>query len=157
MYCNLSARNMFAWLSFAISCGNSCPSARKLQRAAIHPQQHELLLVLAGQPKDAEVTMAAERMFLRHNSTVELVDRCVKQGPVTRLEDPMDRRRSTLRLNARGEELLQVMAPYHLRELEEFGPKLIDVLSGIAPPRPSDRWTALGRQERSSDGMTSCC
>lgn len=88
-------------------------SQEAAQRAAIHPQQHELLLVLAGQTKDAEVTvtMAAERMFLRHNSTVELVDRCVNQGLVTRLEDPMDRRRSILRLNARGEELLQVLAP----------------------------------------------
>jgi DNA-binding MarR family transcriptional regulator len=105
------------------------------ERAAIHPQQHQLLLVLAGQPKNAEVTVttAAKRMFLRHNSAVELVDRCVDQGLVTRHQDAVDRRRSLLQLTARGEELLQALAPYHLQELEDFGPKLIEVLSRIVP------------------------
>jgi DNA-binding MarR family transcriptional regulator len=123
-------------------------SQEAAQRAAVHPQQYELLLVLAGQPKNAEVTVTtvAERMFLRHNSTVELVDRCVNLGLVTRLEDSTDRRRSLLRLTARGEKLLQMLAPYHLRELEELGPKLIDVLSGIAP-------RDYGTDGASSDGI----
>lgn len=109
-------------------------SQEAAQRAAVHPQQYELLLVLAGQPKKSEVTVTtvAERMFLRHNSTVELVDRCVNLGLVARVEDSMDRRRSLLRLTPRGEKLLQMLAPYHVRELEELGPKLIDVLAGIA-------------------------
>jgi DNA-binding MarR family transcriptional regulator len=124
-------------------------SQEAAERAAVHPQQHQLLLVLAGRPKDAEVTVttAAERMFLRHNSAVELVDRCVDQGLIARHEDGADRRRSLLRLTTRGEELLQLLAPYHLRELEEFGPKLIEALSGIAP---RDRSTGGAR----TDGMS---
>lgn len=128
-------------------------SQEAAQRAAVHPQQYELLLVLAGQPKNAEVTvtMVAERMFLRHNSTVELVDRCVNLGLVTRLEDSTDRRRSLLHLTARGEKLLQMLAPYHVRELEELGPKLIDVLSGIAL---HDHPTGAASSNGSSEGET---
>jgi DNA-binding MarR family transcriptional regulator len=123
-------------------------SQEAAQRAAVHPQQHELLLVLAGQPKEAEVTVTtlAERLFLRHNSTVELVDRCVNLGLVTRREDAMDRRRSLLRLTARGQELLQLLAPYHLRELEEFGPKLIETLSSIAARDQGGEASSNGRR-----------
>ena len=63
--------------------------------------------------------MKSERTPTR--TLVELVDRCVDQGLVTRYEDAADRRRSLLRITAHGEELLQRVAPYHLRELEEFG------------------------------------
>jgi DNA-binding MarR family transcriptional regulator len=128
-------------------------SQEAAQRAAVHPQQHELLLVLAGQREEAEVTVTtvAERLFLRHNSTVELVDRCVNLGLVTRREDAMDRRRSLLRLTARGEELLQLLAPYHLRELEEFGPRLIEALSSIAA-RDQGEAISNGRRGVQSEG-----
>ncbi|HEV2446454.1 MAG TPA: helix-turn-helix domain-containing protein, partial [Candidatus Sulfopaludibacter sp.] len=50
--------------------------------AGLHPQQHQLLLQVAGAPESAAVTIAyaAERLGLKHNSTVELVDRSEREG-----------------------------------------------------------------------------
>jgi DNA-binding MarR family transcriptional regulator len=110
------------------------------ERAALHPQQHQLLLVLAGQPEDAIVSVAlvAERLLLRHNSAVELVNRCVEQGLVTRREDGADRRRSLLGLTNQGKQVLQSLSVAHLQEFEELGPRLIEVLSGIVNAKKVD-------------------
>ena len=50
--------------------------------AGLHPQQHQLLLQVAGAPEGNTVTIAyaAERLGLKHNSTVELVDRSEREG-----------------------------------------------------------------------------
>ena len=59
------------------------------EQAGIHPQQHQLLLQVAGAPEGAVVTIAyaAERLGLRHNSAVELVDRSEHEGLLTRTVD----------------------------------------------------------------------
>ena len=50
--------------------------------AGLQPQQHQLLLQVAGAPQDTAVTIsyAAERLGLKHNSAVELVDRSEREG-----------------------------------------------------------------------------
>ena len=50
--------------------------------AGLQPQQHQLLLQVAGAPENTVVTIAyaAERLGLKHNSTVELVDRSEREG-----------------------------------------------------------------------------
>ncbi len=50
--------------------------------AGLHPQQHQLLLHIAGAPEGIETTVsyAAERLGLRHNSAVELSKRCEGRG-----------------------------------------------------------------------------
>jgi hypothetical protein len=47
------------------------------ERCGIPAQQYQLMQVIAAMPGDeqASITYLAERMILRHNSTVELVDR----------------------------------------------------------------------------------
>src|ERR1017187_2146233 len=64
--------------------------------AGLQPQQHQLLLQVAGAPEATSVTIAyaAERLGLKHNSTVELVDRSEREGFLTRTPDPGDRRRA---------------------------------------------------------------
>src|SRR5271165_1431242 len=64
--------------------------------AGLQPQQHQLLLQVAGAPGTQPVTIAyaAERLGLKHNSTVELVDRSERQGLLVRTEDRSDKRRA---------------------------------------------------------------
>lgn len=60
------------------------------REAGLHPKQHQLLLQVAGAPESTAVTIAyaAERLGLKHNSTVELVDRSEREGLLARTADP---------------------------------------------------------------------
>src|SRR5579871_48028 len=74
----------------------------------IEPQQHQLLLAIKGLPEGARptVTTISERLWLRHHSTVELVDRLEKQGAIARRHGEEDRREVLLALTPVGEKLL---------------------------------------------------
>ena len=52
----------------------------------MEPQQHQLLLAIKGLPDGATATIGelAERLQLKHHSTVELVNRLEKHGYVVR-------------------------------------------------------------------------
>ena len=101
--------------------------------AGLQPQQHQLLLQIAGAPSNATPTIAyaAERLGLRHNSVVELVNRSVDEGLLQRADDPADARRVLLRVSAKGERVLSRLATHHRNELEVQGPALVDALAGI--------------------------
>ena len=101
--------------------------------AGLQPQQHQLLLQVAGAPEDTAVTIAyaAERLGLRHNSTVELVDRSAREGLLTRIADPDDRRRAILRLTTRGRQVLSRLSDEHARELNELAPRLERALKNV--------------------------
>jgi DNA-binding MarR family transcriptional regulator len=101
--------------------------------AGLHPQQHQLLLQVAGAPRDTSVTIAfaAGRLGLRHNSTVELVDRSVREGLLTRSTDEDDRRRAILHLTAKGRQLLSRLSDEHARELNELAPRLERALKNV--------------------------
>jgi DNA-binding MarR family transcriptional regulator len=68
--------------------------------AGLQPQQHQLLLQVAGAPEGVAVTIvfAAERLSLRHHSVVELVNRSEREGLLVRTVDVTDRRRTILRV-----------------------------------------------------------
>lgn len=101
--------------------------------AGIHPQQHQLMLQVAGAPAVAPTTVAyvAERLGLKHNSAVELVDRSEHEGLVTREEDATDRRRVLVRLTRKGERLLERLSGDHVRELMVMAPRLIESLERV--------------------------
>lgn len=101
--------------------------------AGLQPQQHQLLLQIAGAPADAAPTIAyaAERLGLRHNSVVELVNRSVDEGLLQRTDDPADARRVLLRVTAKGDRVLSRLAAHHHNELEVMGPALIDALAAL--------------------------
>ena len=103
------------------------------QAAGLQPQQHQLLLQVAGAPESTAVTIAyaAERLGLRHNSTVELVDRSSREGLLIRKTDPQDRRRAILHLTHKGRQVLSQLAGEHARELNELGPRLERALKHI--------------------------
>jgi DNA-binding MarR family transcriptional regulator len=113
--------------------------------AGLHPQQHQLLLQLAGAPDDVETTVsyAAKRLGLRHHTVVELSKRCEEAGLIHRDQDTNDRRRIQLRVTAKGHRVLRVLSENHERELNELAPRLIGALSVICGP---DKQTTNGRK-----------
>jgi DNA-binding MarR family transcriptional regulator len=104
--------------------------------AGLHPQQHQLLLQLAAAPDEAETTVsyAAERLGLRHHTVVELSKRCEDAGLIHRNQDKKDRRCIQLQVTAKGRRVLRALSEEHARELNERGPRLIEVLSLICGP-----------------------
>jgi DNA-binding MarR family transcriptional regulator len=101
--------------------------------AGLQPQQHQLLLQVAGAPETAVVTIAygAERLGLKHNSTVELVNRSEREGLLARTADPGDKRRAILRLTRKGKQVMGRLAGDHARELNELAPRLAKALKHI--------------------------
>jgi DNA-binding MarR family transcriptional regulator len=101
--------------------------------AGLQPKQYQLLLQVAAAPRHTTMTIAcvAERLGLKHNSAVELVDRSEKEGLVARLEDSADRRRTILHVTRRGSQLLGKLAGQHAQELNEAAPRFIHALEHI--------------------------
>jgi DNA-binding MarR family transcriptional regulator len=100
------------------------------ERYGIPAQQYQLMQVIAAMPEDqqASITYLAERMILRHNSTVELVDRAERAGLVRRENDPKDLRRSIVQLTPEGQKSLQRLVAEHLKELAPLCEPLIHAL-----------------------------
>lgn len=110
-------------------------------RAGVQPQQHQLLLQIAGsrEPEYATIAWAAERLGLQHHSAVELVDRCARKGWVARAKDVADARRVILRITAKGRRILGALSEDHARELREMAPHLIQALENIQPTKSRGR------------------
>src|ERR1700722_1867399 len=125
------------FLQFSESCA---------AEAGLHPQQHQLLLQLAGAPDEVETTVsyAAERLGLRHHTVVELSKRCEEAGLIHRNQDLNDRRRIQLQVTAKGHRILRVLSEDHERELYELGPRLTRALSLIC--RPDKHTTKRSRE-----------
>jgi DNA-binding MarR family transcriptional regulator len=102
--------------------------------AGLQPQQHQLLLQVAGAPRKTAVTIAyaAERLGLKHNSAVELVDRSEREGLLERKADVDDRRRAILRVTRKGRLVLGRLAGKHAKELNELAPRLTKALKHIS-------------------------
>ena len=101
--------------------------------AGLHPQQHQLLLQIAGAPDATATTISyvAERLGLRHHSVVELSKRCEESGLIARRHAIADRRCVVLHLTAEGERVLQTLSDEHTRELRELMPRLLGTLTRI--------------------------
>jgi DNA-binding MarR family transcriptional regulator len=101
--------------------------------AGLQPQQHQLLLQVAGALENTSVTIAyaAKRLGLKHNSAVELVDRSVREGLLSRTTDAEDKRRAILHITRKGKLVLDRLAGDHARELNELAPRLTRALKQI--------------------------
>jgi len=99
-----------------------------------------MLQVIAAMPEGqgASISYLAERMILRHNSAVELVDRAVRAGMVRRESDDEDLRRSIVKLMPEGEKVIQQLIPLHLAEIDLRGRDIIAALEVVLASRPSD-------------------
>jgi len=104
--------------------------------AGLHPQQHQMMLAIAGAPAGMSTTVAyvAERLGVKHNSAVELANRCVAEGLLRRTADKSDGRKILLKLTPLGMERLKRLTRSHARELDVLAPRLITSLRAISMP-----------------------
>ena len=110
-------------------------SEQAAHAAGLAPRQHQALLAIKGYPGGGEATIGnlAQRLGIRHHSTVGLVDRLVSRGYLLRREDPRDRRRTFLALTAAGEQALSGLSAAHQRELRRVAPLLKSLLGRLGP------------------------
>jgi DNA-binding MarR family transcriptional regulator len=103
------------------------------QNHGLQPQQHQLLLQIAGAPDEAAATIGyvAERLGLRHNTAVELSNRCEEAGLVVRKQAGSDHRCVLLELSRKGQKMLGSLSIDHARELNELAPQLIRTLTKL--------------------------
>lgn len=108
-------------------------SENAAQRLGLQPQQHQLLLQIAGAPDGTATTVgyAAERLGLRHNTAVELSNRSEEAGLIRRKSGTDDRRCVLLELTPKGRRLLDSLSIDHALELNELAPRLIQTLTKL--------------------------
>jgi DNA-binding MarR family transcriptional regulator len=121
------------------------------KQAGLEPQQYLLLLAIRGLPPGQEATISAlaNRLLLRHHSTVELVDRMEAHGYVRRLRDREDRRKVLVSLQPRGARLLQRVVKKRIIELRANGRELVAAIGALLETR-SGLLTAKNRRQRGS-------
>jgi DNA-binding MarR family transcriptional regulator len=104
----------------------------------IPAQQYQLLQVVAAVPAghESSISYIAERMMVRHNSAVELVDRAEKSGLVRRVADESDHRRALLEITERGGEVLTELVAKHLSEIEVNGPEIKRAMERLLESKP---------------------
>lgn len=109
-------------------------SEETVRRNGLTPQQYQLLLALKGFPgRDwATVGELADRLQLRHHSTVELVNRAQGQELVRRDPDPADARVVRVGLTPHGERVLGELSALHRDQLDRMS-------GALAPPVWEDR------------------
>jgi len=105
-------------------------SERAASKMGLRPQQHQALLAIKGTP-DEHVTIGilAERLGIRHNSTVELIDRLIMNGLVERRHNPKDHREVLIDLTNRAEQILADLSLAHRNEIRKIAPLLIELLT----------------------------
>lgn len=119
-------------------------SEHAAREAGVEPQQHQLMLAVKGMPDDTQATISelAERLQIQHHSTVELVDRLVTRGFVTRKRGSEDRRQVMVQLTAKGEKILRDLSVHHKDELREEGTELVSSLRKLM--------TSMGKPSKSA-------
>jgi DNA-binding MarR family transcriptional regulator len=107
--------------------------------AGLEPQQYVLLLTIRGLPTNEEGTIRAlaERLALKHHSTVELVDRLESHGYVRRNRGREDRRRVVVSLLPKGERLLEDVARQRIEEVRSSGHQLARAIDRLLQPPKS--------------------
>ena len=118
-------------------------SETSAEAQGISAQQYQLLQVVQAISIEARVSIStiAERMVLRHNSAVELVDRAERLGLVERLADEEDLRRSIVVVTEHGRKVLTHVAAAHLAELETAGPMMVQALERLGVSETGKRGT----------------
>jgi DNA-binding MarR family transcriptional regulator len=108
-------------------------SAEQAAAAGLTPAQHQLLLAVRGHPDPRGPTVGevARYLFLRHHSTVELIDRAQIAGLLERQTDQHDSRAVRLRLTELGEQRLQTLTAAHLEELARLESELHALWDGL--------------------------
>jgi len=97
-------------------------SEQEARAAGVTPQQHQLMLGVAGFTGRgwANISELAEFLQERHNAVVELVNRALKAGLVRKQANAGDRRVVRVELTQRGREILLRLSAQHRKELQRI-------------------------------------
>ena len=96
----------------------------------LRPQQHQALLAIKGMPGEhVTIGLLAERLGIRHNSAVELMDRLITNGLVERRQNPTNRREVLIDLTGRAERILAKLSLVHRNGIRKLPPLLIGLLA----------------------------
>src|SRR5437762_7493563 len=112
-------------------------SDQAARTAGLHPGQYRFLLLLKGLPEGIEPTIGnlAERLGLRHHSTVELVDRLEKRGLIYRERNERHRSFVFVRISPKGESILRRVVASRKVDLKKAGPVLVKALNTLTTRR----------------------
>jgi DNA-binding MarR family transcriptional regulator len=110
-------------------------SERAARACGVTPQQHQLMLGVAGFVEDRPVTISDLAEFLqeRNNSVVGLVQRAAQSGLVRRASGT-DRRQVVVTLTPRGRRVLARLSALHQREVGRL--RVLMDISGTPGPVP---------------------
>ena len=106
-------------------------SEKAARQCGVTPQQHQLILGIAGYTGRGWATLSELAEFLqeRHNSVVGLVERAVQRGLVRKVQDTQDRRFVFVSLTKRGEVVVSKLTKLHKEEVKRVRDGL------LAPPK----------------------
>jgi DNA-binding MarR family transcriptional regulator len=116
-------------------------SEKAARAAEITPQQHQLMLGVAGHTGRGWATIGELAEFLqeRHNAVVGLVDRAARRGLVRKEPGERDRRFVCVHLTARGTALLMRLSQLHREEAGRLASRVLSAArAGSAPRRRVD-------------------
>ncbi|MFP5228339.1 MAG: MarR family winged helix-turn-helix transcriptional regulator [Acidobacteriota bacterium] len=104
-------------------------SEKAARACGVTPQQHQLMLGIAGFTEEGRATISDLAEFLqeRNNSVVGLVERAVESGLVKRQESKTDRRQVIVTLTPRGEEILSTLSHLHHDEMRRVRAGFVSV------------------------------
>src|SRR6185437_12934068 len=97
-------------------------SENAARQCGVTPQQHQLMLGVAGFTGRGSATVSELAEFLqeRPHSVVGLVERAVQHGLVRREQDVTDRRVVNVSLTENGREILSGLTKLHQEEIRAF-------------------------------------
>lgn len=108
-------------------------SQRCATSRGLTPQQFTLLVLLgAANANTLSVGEAADALLVTHHTAVGLSQRAERAGLIERQTDPLNARRTLLRLTEAGQRKLEEVTRLHIQELREPRATLI---------RSLERWT----------------
>ena len=115
------ALRRLAWIRYRIRCFLRF-SERVARSHAITPQQHQLMLGVAGFTGRGWATISelAEFMQGRHNAVVGLVQRAAERGLVRKVHGEQDRRFVKVHLTRKGYAILDKISRQNMAELREL-------------------------------------
>lgn len=94
-------------------------SEKAARASGVTPQQHQLMLGIAGFSEAGAATISELSEFLqeRNNSVVGLVERAAQSGLVRRKVSTIDRRQVVVSLTSKGEKILARLTELHHEEV----------------------------------------
>ena len=124
-------------------------SEQAARAAGVTPQQHQLLLGVAGYTGRGWATVGELAEFLqeRHNAVVGLVERAARKGLVSKTPGDHDRRVVRVSLTLRGRAVLAALSSLHRDEAARLAARMLAAAAPRGPSRQAPRHDPGSRRQ----------